>query len=100
LKQVNQMYVLCSYQILKMSDKSYQVVKCCKKAMSSPFMEMEDDQRSDLLRMDARQMYEFEHCRQDVATFVISYPTLDVSQELVKGDYTARTLIVLQVSLS
>ena len=35
-----------------------------------------------------------------MATFVNSYPTLDVSQELVKGDYTAGAPIVLQVSLA
>jgi len=34
-----------------------------------------------------------------VATFVNSYPTLDVNQELVKGDYTAGSPIVLQVTL-
>ena len=34
-----------------------------------------------------------------MATFVNSYPTLDVNQELVKGDYTAGSPIVLQVTL-
>lgn len=38
--------------------------------------------------------------RRDVATFVNSYPTLDVSQELVKGDYTAGAPIILQVTLA
>lgn len=38
--------------------------------------------------------------RRDVATFVNSYPTLDVSHELVKGDYTAGAPIILQVNLS
>jgi pre-mRNA-splicing helicase BRR2 len=38
--------------------------------------------------------------RRDVATFVNSYPTLDVTHELVKGDYTAGAPIVLKVSLS
>jgi pre-mRNA-splicing helicase BRR2 len=41
------------------SDASYQVIKRCKEAnVESVYdiMEMEDDQRSDLLRMDARQM--------------------------------------------
>lgn len=38
--------------------------------------------------------------RRDVATFVNSYPTLDVSHELVKGDYTAGAPIILQVSLA
>ncbi|KIM78188.1 hypothetical protein PILCRDRAFT_824660 [Piloderma croceum F 1598] len=72
------------------------VIKRCKEAnVESVYdiMEMEDDQRSDLLRMDARQM-------RDVATFVNSYPTLDVSPELVKGDYTAGAPIILQVALS
>jgi len=35
-----------------------------------------------------------------VATFVNSYPTLDVSHELVKGEYTAGAPIYLQVALS
>ena len=38
--------------------------------------------------------------RRDVATFVNSYPTLDVSYELVKGDYTAGSPIVVKISLS
>lgn len=38
--------------------------------------------------------------RRDVATFVNSYPTLDVSHELVKGEYTAGAPIVLQVVLA
>ena len=52
-------------------------------------MEMKDAQRNKLLQMDSRQMYvpnTFSHasvlialCRQDVAAFVNSYPTLDVT---------------------
>jgi len=45
--------------LLKMPNKSGQVIKRCKEAnVESVYdiMEMEDDQRSDLLRMDARQM--------------------------------------------
>ncbi len=38
--------------------------------------------------------------RRDVATFVNSYPTLDVNHELAKGDYTAGAPITIQVSLS
>ena len=38
--------------------------------------------------------------RRDVAAFVNSYPTLDVSQQLEKGDYTSSTPVTLQVSLS
>lgn len=38
--------------------------------------------------------------RRDVATFVNSYPTLDVTHELVKGDYTAGAPIILQVALA
>jgi pre-mRNA-splicing helicase BRR2 len=34
-----------------------------------------------------------------MATFVNAYPTLDVSPELVKGDYTAGAPMVLQVAL-
>lgn len=37
--------------------------------------------------------------RRDVATFVNSYPTLDVSHELVKGNYTAGSPITLRVNL-
>ncbi|KAM6490827.1 hypothetical protein JOM56_013696 [Amanita muscaria] len=33
-------------------------------------------------------------------TFVNSYPTLDVTHELVKGEYTTRAPIILQVALS
>lgn len=38
--------------------------------------------------------------RRDVATFVNSYPTLDVAHQLVKGEYTAGAPIYLQVALS
>lgn len=38
--------------------------------------------------------------RRDVATFVNSYPTLDVSYELVKGEYTAGAPITVKVALS
>ena len=38
--------------------------------------------------------------RRDVATFVNSYPTLDVSYELAKGDYTAGSPIYITVALS
>jgi pre-mRNA-splicing helicase BRR2 len=72
------------------------VVKRCKEAgIESVYdvMEMEDDARNALLRMDARQM-------RDVATFVNAYPTLDVSFELVKGEYKAGEPIVLKVALS
>jgi pre-mRNA-splicing helicase BRR2 len=37
--------------------------------------------------------------RRDVATFVNSYPTLDVSHELIKGEYTAGATITLKVNL-
>jgi pre-mRNA-splicing helicase BRR2 len=39
-------------------------------------------------------------CRRDVATFVNSYPTLDVTHKLVKGEYTAGAPIILQVALA
>ncbi|KAJ7219396.1 putative RNA helicase [Mycena pura] len=55
-------------------------------------MEMEDDKRIELLQMTSAQM-------KDVAVFVNSYPTLDVSHELVKGEYTAGAPIILQVAL-
>lgn len=38
--------------------------------------------------------------RRDVAMFVNSYPTLDVSYDLVKGDYTAGAPIMLKVTLA
>ncbi|KAJ3514868.1 hypothetical protein NLJ89_g2119 [Agrocybe chaxingu] len=56
-------------------------------------MEMEDDDRNKLLQMTPAQM-------RDVATFVNSYPTLDVNHELVKGEYTAGAPITLKVSLA
>ncbi|KAJ7709781.1 Sec63 Brl domain-containing protein [Mycena rosella] len=56
-------------------------------------MEMEDDKRVELLKMTSVEM-------KDVAMFVNSYPTLDVSHELVKGDYTAGAPIILQVNLT
>ncbi|KAG1902400.1 DNA polymerase theta/eta [Suillus fuscotomentosus] len=52
-----------------------------------------DDKRTELLQMDGRQM-------RDVATFVNSYPTLDVSFKLKKGEYTAGAPITMQVSLA
>nr|VWO96385.1 Pre-mRNA-splicing ATP-dependent RNA helicase PRP28 (EC [Ganoderma boninense] len=73
-----------------------EVVKRCKDAGVETvydIMEMEDDKRNNLLQMDARQM-------RDVATFVNSYPTLDVNFELAKGEYTAGAPIQIQVSLS
>ncbi|KAF9474450.1 Sec63-domain-containing protein [Pholiota conissans] len=72
------------------------VIKRCKDAgIESVYdvMEMEDDQRNELLQMTPVQM-------RDVATFVNSYPTLDVSHELVKGEYTAGAPIILKVSLA
>ena len=71
-------------------------MKRCKEAKIESvydIMEMEDDDRNALLQMDARQM-------RDVAAFVNSYPTLDVSHELVKGEYTAGAPIYLKVNLS
>jgi pre-mRNA-splicing helicase BRR2 len=38
--------------------------------------------------------------RRDVATFVNSYPTLDVTHDLVKGEHTAGAPIILQVALA
>jgi len=73
-----------------------EVVSRCKEAgIDSVYdiMEMEDDKRVELLQMTSAQM-------KDVATFVNSYPTLDVSHELVKGDYTAGAPIILQVALT
>jgi len=72
------------------------VIKRCNDASISSvydIMDMEDDQRNDLLQMDSRQM-------QDVAAFVNSYPTLDVTHDFVKGEYTSSTPITLQVWLS
>lgn len=74
-------------------------------------MEMEDSKRNELLRMDVRQMYvmgspvilcilSFGHDRRDVAKFVNSYPTLDVSYELAKGEHTSTTPIAIKVVLS
>ncbi|OCH86010.1 putative RNA helicase [Obba rivulosa] len=72
------------------------VIKRCKEAGVETvydIMELEDDKRNELLRMDAKQM-------RDVAAFVNSYPTLDVNYELAKGEYTAGTPITISVSLA
>lgn len=72
-----------------------EVVKRCTEAgVESVYdvMDMEDDKRTSLLQMSNAQM-------QDVAAFVNSYPSLDVSHELVKGEYTAGAPILLQVTL-
>ncbi|KAH9930429.1 Sec63-domain-containing protein [Epithele typhae] len=69
-----------------------ELIKRCKDAGVETVydvMEMEDSKRNELLQMDARQM-------RDVATFVNSYPTLDVSYELAKGDHTAGAPIQIQ----
>ncbi|KAG1851365.1 Sec63 domain-containing protein [Suillus subluteus] len=66
-----------------------EIVKRCKDAgIESVYdvMEMEDDKRSELLQMDA--------------TFVNSYPTLDVSFKLDKGEYIAGAPIIMQVNLA
>ncbi|EPQ53751.1 Sec63-domain-containing protein [Gloeophyllum trabeum ATCC 11539] len=71
------------------------IARCKEAGVESVYdiMEMEDDKRNAVLQMDARQM-------RDVATFVNSYPTLDVNHELVKGEYTAGAPITLKVALS
>lgn len=95
------------------------VIKRCKDAgVESVYdvMEMEDDQRNALLQMDARPMRDrcksfpfsrtqicftdFRISRRDVAAFVNSYPTLDVTHELVKDEFTAGAPVVFQVALS
>jgi len=71
------------------------VIKRCKEARIESvydITEMEDKDRTQLLRMTPAQM-------RDVAKFVNSYPTLDVSHELVKGNYTAGAPIILEVTL-
>ncbi|KAH9830081.1 Sec63-domain-containing protein [Rhodofomes roseus] len=71
------------------------IARCKEAGVDSVYdiMEMEDDKRNTVLRMDTRQM-------RDVATFVNSYPTLDVNYELAKGDYSAGAPIPIKVSLS
>ncbi|TFK49242.1 putative RNA helicase [Heliocybe sulcata] len=71
------------------------ITRCKEAGVESVYdiMEMEDDKRNAVLQMDSRQM-------RDVATFVNSYPTLDVTHELVKGEYTAGSPIILKVALS
>lgn len=90
-----------------------QVIKRCKEAgVESVYdvMDMESDVRNKALQMDNARMCVYAHpilesythprCRKDVAAFVNSYPTLEVNHELVKGDYTAGTPLVLKVTLS
>ncbi|KAG8908173.1 DEIH-box ATPase [Tulasnella sp. 403] len=70
------------------------IARCKAKGVDSviDIMELEDQDRNDLLRMDQRQM-------RDVATFVNAYPNMDVAHELQGSDYAAGTPIVLKVSL-
>lgn len=73
-----------------------EVIKRCKEAgVESVYdvIDLEDDQRNQLLQMNGKQM-------RDVAAFVNSYPALDVNYELVKGDYTAGSPITLKVVLT
>ncbi|KAF8707564.1 Sec63 protein, partial [Rhizoctonia solani] len=73
-----------------------QTIKRCKAAGVEAVydvMEMEDDQRNEVLQMDARQM-------RDVAAFVNAYPSLEVSYELVEGEYTAGAPITMNVTLA
>ncbi|KAF7771727.1 hypothetical protein Agabi119p4_6038 [Agaricus bisporus var. burnettii] len=72
------------------------VIQRCKEADIGTvydIMEMEDDDRTKLLQMSSTQM-------RDVAMFVNSYPTLDVSYDLAKGDYTAGAPILIKVTLA
>ncbi|XP_006459706.1 hypothetical protein AGABI2DRAFT_219047 [Agaricus bisporus var. bisporus H97] len=72
------------------------VIQRCKEADIETvydIMEMEDDDRTKLLQMSSTQM-------RDVAMFVNSYPTLDVSYDLAKGDYTAGAPILMKVTLA
>ncbi|KAL1662116.1 Sec63 Brl domain-containing protein [Schizophyllum commune] len=57
------------------------------------FQQMDDDQRTELLQMDAAQT-------RDVAVMANAFPNLDVSYELVKGEYTAGAPIHLKVTLA
>ncbi|KAG9017453.1 DEIH-box ATPase [Tulasnella sp. JGI-2019a] len=68
--------------------------RCKAKGVDSviDIMELEDQERNDLLQMDQRQL-------RDVATFVNAYPNLDVTHELQEGEYTAGAPISLKVSL-
>ncbi|GAW10525.1 Sec63-domain-containing protein [Lentinula edodes] len=71
------------------------VRRCVEAGVESVYdvMDMEDEKRVEVLRMSNAQM-------QDVAAFVNSYPSLDVTQELIKGEYTAGAPIFLHVTLS
>jgi len=74
---------------------SSEVIERCKeKGVESvvDIMELEDQERNDLLQMDQRSM-------RDVAIFVNSYPNLDVSHEFQGQDYTAGSPMVLVVNL-
>ncbi len=70
-------------------------------------MELEDDKRTSILRMGKEQLWVLlcqvsnitlkTTTRNDVARFVNSYPTLEVTFELVKGDYKAGSPINIRV---
>jgi pre-mRNA-splicing helicase BRR2 len=73
-------------------------------------METENDQCNNLLRMTPAQMYVIILCRicfsikdssnrRDFAMFVDSYPTLDITHELMKDEYTAGAPVILKVGL-
>ncbi|KAJ4471946.1 Sec63-domain-containing protein [Lentinula lateritia] len=71
------------------------IKRCAEAGVESVYdvMDMEDEKRIEVLKMSNAEM-------QDVAAFVNSYPSLDVAQELIKGEYTAGAPIFLQVTLS
>jgi len=70
------------------------IARCKAKGVDSvvDIMNLEDDERNDLLQMDRKQLA-------DVATFVNAYPNLDVTHELQEGNYTAGAPVVLKVTL-
>ncbi|KAF8507301.1 putative RNA helicase [Hysterangium stoloniferum] len=69
--------------------------RCIEAGVESVYdvLELEEDKRNELLQMDIRQL-------NDVATFVNSYPSLEVEHQFEKDDYNTFTPITLQVTLS
>jgi len=71
------------------------IKKCIDAGVESVYdiIDLEDDKRTELLQMTNQQL-------KDVAIFVNSYPTIELSYEIVKAEYQAGVPIVIRAFLS
>jgi len=71
------------------------IKKCIDAGVESVYdiIDLEDDKRTELLQMTNQQL-------KDVAMFVNSYPTIELSYEIVKAEYQAGVPIVIRAFLS